>query len=186
MKKSPGLVFILLFFTTLSFAQTLTQTIRGSVLDADSRMPLIGATVYLSPEIGTVTDENGNFRLEKVPVGRADLALTYVGYENLQVPNIVVNSGKEVVLNLLMQESAVKMAEVTVTATRNKGEALNEMAMLSARSISPEETNRYAGGFNDPSRILANFAGITSTHDGYHHLLQQRHPPNYVQWRLDS
>ncbi len=186
MKKSPGLILTLLFITTLAFSQTLTQTIRGTVLDADSRLPLIGATVYLTPEIGTVTDENGNFRLEKVPVGRADLALTYIGYENLQVPNIVVNSGKEVVLQLLMQESAVKMAEVTVTATRNKGEALNEMAMLSARSISPEETNRYAGGFNDPSRILANFAGITSTQDGSNDIIVRGNSPKYVQWRLEG
>ncbi len=194
MKKSSGLVFILLLFTTLSYAQTLTQTIRGSVLDADSRLPLIGATIYLAPGpspggegiSGTVTDENGNFRLENVPVGRADLALSYVGYENLQVPNIVVNSGKEVVLNLLMQESAVKMAEVTVTATRNKGDALNEMAMLSARSISPEETNRYAGGFNDPSRILSNFAGITSTQDGSNDIIVRGNSPKYVQWRFEG
>jgi hypothetical protein len=191
MKKSSGLVFIFLFFTTLSYTQTLTQTIRGSVLDTDSRLPLIGATIYLtSPggeaSSGTVTDENGNFRLENVPVGRADLALSYVGYENLQVPNIVVNSGKEVVLNLLMQESAVKMAEVTVTATRNKGEALNDMAMLSARSISPEETNRYAGGFNDPSRILSNFAGITSTQDGSNDIIVRGNSPKYVQWRFEG
>ncbi len=175
-----------MFLATFSFTQSLTQTIRGSVLDADSRLPLIGATVYMSPEIGTVTDENGQFRFGNVPVGRVELTLTYVGYENLQVPNIVVNSGKEVVLNLLMQESAVKMAEVTVTATRNKGEALNEMAMLSARSISPEETNRYAGGFNDPSRILSNFAGITSTQDGSNDIIVRGNSPKYVQWRLEG
>ncbi|MBK8564459.1 MAG: TonB-dependent receptor [Saprospiraceae bacterium] len=191
--KSSGLILIQLFLTTLAFSQTLTQTIRGNVLDVDSRLPLIGATIYLTPGpspqregSGTVTDENGNFRLENVPVGRADLAISYIGYENLQVPNIVVNSGKEVVLNLLMQESAVKMAEVTVTATRNKGEALNEMAMLSARSISPEETNRYAGGFNDPSRILSNFAGITSTQDGSNDIIVRGNSPKYVQWRLEG
>lgn len=186
MKKSPGTILFLLFFATLSCAQTLTQTIRGTVLDADSRLPLIGATIYLNPGVGTTTDENGNFRLENVPVGRVDLALSYVGYENLQVPNLVVNSGKEVVLSLLMQESAVKMSEVTVTATSNKGEALNEMAMLSARSISPEETNRYAGGFNDPSRILANFAGITSTQDGSNDIIVRGNSPKYVQWRLEG
>ncbi len=194
MKKTPGIVLILLFITTITLAQTITQTLRGSVRDADSQLPLIGATVYLTPgpspegegSSGTVTDENGNFRFENVPVGRAELALSYVGYENLQVPNLVVNSGKEVVLNLLMQESAVKMAEVTVTATRNKGEALNEMAMLSARSISPEETNRYAGGFNDPSRILSNFAGITSTQDGSNDIIVRGNSPKYVQWRLEG
>lgn len=192
MKKSSGSTLILLLFsTTLAFAQTLTQTVRGTILDADSRLPLIGATVYLVPGqsgegSGTVTDENGGFRLENVPVGRVELALSYVGYEAQSIPNIVVNSGKEVVLHLTMQESAVKMAEVTVTASRNKGEALNEMALLSARSISPEETNRYAGGFNDPSRILANFAGITNTQDGSNDIIVRGNSPKYVQWRLEG
>ncbi|MBI5917067.1 MAG: TonB-dependent receptor [Bacteroidetes bacterium] len=186
MKKSSGLTFLLLLLTAHLFAQQLTQTLRGTVLDADSRLPLIGATVSLAPATGTVTDENGNFRLENVPVGRVELLLSYVGYEGLAVPNIVVNSGKEVVLNLLMQESAVKMGEVTVTASRNKGEPLNEMALIGARSISPEETNRYAGGFNDPSRILANFAGITNTQDGSNDIIVRGNSPKYVQWRLEG
>jgi hypothetical protein len=191
--KPSGLTLPLLFFAAFSFSQNLTQTIRGTVFDADNRLPLIGATVYLTPSAapagegsGTSTDENGNFRFENVPVGRVELALSYIGYENLLVPNLVVNSGKEVVLQLQMQESAVKMNEVTVTATRNKGEALNEMTLLSARSISPEETNRYAGGFNDPSRILANFAGITSTQDGSNDIIVRGNSPKYVQWRLEG
>ena len=184
--KSSGLTFFFLFATTLLFAQQPTQTVRGRVLDADTQQPLIGAAVILGPESGTVTDEYGIFRLENVPIGRVDLALSYLGYENLTVPNIVVNSGKEVVLHLLMQESTVKMSEVTVTASRNKGEPLNDMALLSARSISPEETNRYAGGFNDPSRILANFAGITNTQDGSNDIIVRGNSPKYVQWRLEG
>ncbi|MCF8279423.1 MAG: TonB-dependent receptor [Bacteroidales bacterium] len=192
--KTAGMtLFVLFLATTLSLAQQLSQTVRGTILDADSKLPLIGATIALASNatnggqgIGTVTDENGQFRFENVQIGRVELSLSYVGYENQTVPNIVVNSGKEVVLNLQMQESAVKMTEVTVTASRNKGEALNEMAMISARSISPEETNRYAGGFNDPSRILSNFAGITSTQDGSNDIIVRGNSPKYVQWRLEG
>ncbi len=75
---------------------------------------------------------------------------------------------------------------MTITANQNKGEALNDMALLSARSISPEETNRYAGGFNDPSRILANFAGITNTQDGSNDVIVRGNSPKYVQWRFEG
>jgi hypothetical protein len=102
------------------------------------------------------------------------------------VQNLVVNSGKEVVLTLEMRESTAKLQEITITATQNKGEAVNEMALLSTRSISPEETNRYAGGFNDPSRILSNFAGITSTQDGSNDIIVRGNSPKYVQWRLEG
>ncbi len=174
---------------TLSFGQNLTQTVRGTILDADSKLPIIGAEVILlgsDPLNGDVTDVDGNFRLKNVPIGRVTIGLTYLGYESSVIPNVVVNSGKEVILNLTMQESAVKMDEVVVTASRNKGEALNDLVLLSGRSISPEETSRYAGGFNDPSRILANFAGVTSTQDGSNDIIVRGNSPKYVQWRLEG
>lgn len=176
------------FFTSQILGQNLTQTVRGTVLDADSKQPLIGAQVRVAiePAKGAATDVAGNFRIENVPIGRVAVLVSYLGYENLQVPNIVVNSGKEVVLSLEMRESAAKLNEITIIASQNKGEALNEMSMISARSISPEETNRYAGGFNDPSRILSNFAGITSTQDGSNDIIVRGNSPKYVQWRLEG
>ena len=177
------------FMCALSFGQKLTQTVRGTLTDADNQLPLIGASVVVAntqPQLGTVTDINGDFRLENIPTGRITLLLSYIGYENKVVSNVVVNSGKEVVLKISMQESASKLDEVVVTATENKGQALNEMAVVSARSISAEETSRYAGGFNDPSRILANFAGVTSTQDGSNDIIVRGNSPKYVQWRLEG
>lgn len=177
------------FFISQVFSQNLSQTLRGTILDTDSRLPLTGVQVIVfgnDYKKGAITDEQGHFRLENVLIGRVDLQLSYLGYESQTIPNIVVNSGKEVVLSLDMQESAVKMHEVTVTAHQNKGDAFNDMALLSARSISPEETNRYAGGFNDPSRILSNFAGITSTQDGSNDIIVRGNSPKYVQWRLEG
>ena len=181
--------FILLSCFLTNFSQELTQTVRGTILDADSRLPLIGAGVVIigsNPIVGTATDVDGNFRLENVPVGRITLGISYIGYESKSIPNIIVNSGKEVFLNLDLQESVIKMAEIVISANENKGEALNEMAVISSRSISSEETNRYAGGFNDPSRILANFAGVTSTQDGSNDIIVRGNSPKYIQWRLEG
>lgn len=189
MKKFNLTTLIVVMLTAVSFSQELTQTIRGVVLDADSQLPLIGAEVTVlntSPLIGTTTDFDGKFRIEKTSIGRVSLKLSYLGYENQIIPNIVVNSGKEVVLNISMQESTVKMNEITITANKNKGEAINDMALLSARSISPEETNRYAGGFNDPSRIMSNFAGVTSSGDGGNDIIVRGNSPKYIQWRLEG
>ncbi len=171
------------------FTQDLSQTIRGTVVDADNNLALIGATVLAineSTSVGTTTDLDGKFRLEQIPLGRINIQINYLGYKPIMLPNIVINSGKEVVLNIKLQESVVKMKEVVVSASKNKGEALNNMALLSARSISPEETNRYAGGFNDPSKILSNFAGITATQDGSNDIIVRGNSPKYIQWRLEG
>ena len=189
MKKIFAAAVLVAIFTTGAFGQDFSQTVRGVLTDADSKLPLIGATVLIlnsEPVKGTTTNENGVFRLEHVPVGRVDLQFSYLGYDEMTLSNVVVNSGKEVVLNVSLQESISKLNEVVVMANANKGEALNEMAVLSARSISPEQTNRYAGGFNDPSRILSNFAGVTNTQDGSNDIIVRGNSPKYIQWRLEG
>jgi len=187
--KKLTLLLVIAMLTTQAFSQNLTQTVRGTIVDNDSKSPLLFAQVIIQgadPLIGAVTDVNGNFKLENIPVGRITLQLSYVGYENKTIPNIVVNSGKEVVLNLSMQESAVKLDEVVITAYKRKGEALNEMSLISALSISVEETKRYAGGFSDPSRILSSFAGVTSSQNGENDIIVRGNSPKYVQWRLEG
>jgi hypothetical protein len=104
---------------------------------------------------GTTTDAGGNYRLEDVPVGRYVLTATYVGYNPATVKDVVVNTGKQTVINLSLEESVTKMEEVVVMAGKRKGESLNEMAPVSARSFSVDESERYAGSRGDPARMEA-------------------------------
>ena len=189
MKKTSLTLLTLLMFVTLAFSQEFTQTIRGTITDNDSKMPLIGATVIIpgsDPIIGTITDVNGVFRLQDIPIGRISLQLSYIGYETATVPNIEVNSGKEVVLNLSMQESALSLNEVEVKSNRNKGEAINDMAQLSSHSITLEETKRFTGGMDDPARVVSCFAGVASTPDGSSDIIVRGNSPKYMQWRVDG
>jgi len=189
MQKLSLTTLIIVLMTILAFSQELTQTVRGIIIDTDSKMPLIGSTVIISgtsPIIGTTSDVDGTFRLENIPLGRITLQISFLGYENITIPNIVVNSGKEVVLNISMQESVLKIDEVVVIAYDEKGKARNDMSIISSRSISVEQSKRYAGGFDDPSRILSNFAGVTSTQDGSNDIVVRGNSPKYVQWRLEG
>ena len=189
MKRLISTTLLIAIFTILAFGQKLTQTVRGKIIDNDSKLPLTGATVLIhgsKPIIGTVTDINGNFRLENIPVGRISILLTYIGYEAKTVSNIEVISGKEIVLDLSMQESVIRMNEVFITPTRNKGEAVNEMSIISSRSISIEETKRFTGGMDDPARVASSYAGVASTPDGSSDIIVRGNSPKYLQWRLDG
>ncbi|MFO7368759.1 MAG: carboxypeptidase-like regulatory domain-containing protein, partial [Bacteroidales bacterium] len=167
--KLPAIcIAVWIAFMTVS-GQQITQTVRGTVKDEDGKFALIGATVIISgtnPVKGAVCDNNGEFRLDKVPVGRIDLEIKFIGYEDLVIPNVLVSSGKETLLDLEMRESFVKVDEIVVTAQKEKGEVLNEMAVISSRAFSVEETKRYAGALQDPSRMVSAFAGVTGNPDG--------------------
>jgi hypothetical protein len=189
MKKLIYTTLLFAMLSGLAFSQKLTQTLRGTIIDIDSKIPLIGATVKIAgsdPLIGTTTDLNGEFKLDKIVVGRITLQLSYIGYENKTVSDIELNSGKENVLNLTLQESVQDLKGVVIKANKNKGEALNQMALLSSRSISAAETKRYAGGLSDPSKILTNFSGVTTSQNGQNDIIVRGNSPKYIQWRLDG
>ena len=189
MKNIVTITLFVVGFITTTIGQNLTQTVRGTILDTDSKLPLIGAQIRLvdsDPLVGAVTDVDGKFRLEKVAVGRISLQIQFLGYESITLSDIVVNSGKEVVLNIHMQEGLVKMDEFVVLAHQNKGELVNDMSISSGRSITLEETERFAGGFNDPSRILSNFAGVATSQNGNNEIIVRGNSPKYVQWRLEG
>ncbi len=172
-----------------AICQNLAQTVRGTIKDSDNDMPLIGATVVIDGTksiIGTATDLDGNFSLENIPVGRITLQLSYLGYESKSIPNIVVSTGKEVVLTLDMTESTVKIDEVVITPEVQKDEALNEMSIISARTISVEETNRYAGSINDPARMVSSYAGVTNNPLGNNEIIVRGNSPQGILWRLEG
>jgi hypothetical protein len=189
MKKYISTTLMIALFTTLAFSQNLTQTVRGTIVDVDSKLALPGATLVIlgtNPLVGTSTDMNGIFRFEKVPLGRIAVKISYLGYEAKTISDIVVNSGKEVVLDFSMQESVIKMDEAVVKAYRNKGKAINEMSQLSLHSITLEETKRFTGGMDDPARVVSSFAGVASTPDGSSDIIVRGNSPKYMQWRLDG
>lgn len=187
MARLRATIAILLMVLGKLQGQGLTQTIRGNIIDEDSKLPISGATVSIVGKgNGVVTNPDGNFTLPNVPIGRVTLQISHVGYEKIILPNIVVNSGKEVVLTINMRESVVQLKDFVVTEDKNKAQASNDMSIVGGRSISPEQTNRYAGGFNDPSRILSNFAGVTTTGDGGNDIIVRGNSSKYIQWRLEG
>lgn len=190
------LVFILSFFTTCVLAQapvvtpvTLTQTVRGVLLDRDSRSPLVGATVQIlktTPLKVTVTDVDGKFRITDVPVGRQTIKITYLGYNDLVLNDVIVNSGKEVVLNLEMQETVVSAKEVVIKGDR-KNATNNELISVSGRNFTIDQTQRYAGSLGDPSRMASNFAGVAGGgSDQRNDIVIRGNSPLGLLWRLEG
>lgn len=171
-------------------AQQLSQTIRGRVIDKESQQALPGASVAivsLHPLQGATTDAEGYFRISRVPVGRHTLKINYLGYEEQVISELLLGSGKELVLHIALTESISQMKEVLITAQEQaKGLPANDMATLSARSISVEETKRYAASVNDPARAALNYAGVGGTDDTSNEIVVRGNSPRGVLWRVEG
>ncbi|MDF7819415.1 TonB-dependent receptor [Runella sp. MFBS21] len=186
--KNIFLFFFFLIFSINTLAQP-TQTVRGRLVDKESKFPLVGVAVLLvnnaPTPVGTVTDTEGNFRLINVPVGRQTFRFTLVGYKEILLNNIVVEAGRETILNLEMEEAITELNTVVVKVKRN-GEAANEMAVVSARQFSVEETGRYAGSRGEPARMASNFAGVQGADDSRNDIVIRGNSPSGVLWRLEG
>ncbi len=168
-----------------------TQTIKGRLMDEASKSPIPFASVAVisvSPQIGAQSDDEGYYKIANVPLGRHTIKVSFVGYEPLVVPDIMVTAGKEVILNLGLTESVKKLNEVVISYDRKKDPTVtnNEMATVSSRSFNPDETKKYAGALGDPSRMAANFAGVIAGNDSRNDIVVRGNSPNAMLWQLEG
>lgn len=188
MYKSFLLFFSLWLAALVVPAQQQTKTIRGQVIDRDSKYPLMGARVVVQDTgtiNGTVTDENGYFKLD-VPLGRISLKISYVGYNDEVVNNLQVIAGKELNQTIELQEKVTEIKEVVVAANKEQGQARNEFAVISARSFDVEQTSRFSGNRNDPARMASNFAGVSGANDARNDIIIRGNSPMGMLWRLEG
>ncbi|WP_435354421.1 TonB-dependent receptor [Emticicia sp. SJ17W-69] len=187
MYKSFTTILFLTFFCLEVFAQTAqqttVQTIRGRVIDAISESPLAGVAVTLkNTNQGVQTDSDGYFRLEKVPVGRYQLQISSIGYENQNISELLLESGKEIVLEIHLRPSTNQLAEAVVKAQSSNLSG----AVTSIQTITTEQIFRYPGTYLDPARLATAYAGVANSNDQANGMVIRGNSPNGVQWRLEG
>ena len=96
------------------------------------------------------------FRIENIEVGRYELKVSYLGYETLVITEVLVEGGKETVLQISLQQTESVIAEIIVKGDRTSTKAISP---LSNYTLTLEETLRFPATFYDPARLAASFAG---------------------------
>jgi len=177
---------ILIFISGISYAQT--GVVRGKIIDKQSEKPIAGVTINLvgNETIETVSDDNGDFKLSNIPIGRQNLNISFSGYENTSVSDLDVTTGKDNVINITLVEKFNTLDEVVVNSGSNKAKPLNKMAMVSAKQFSPEEVSRFAGGRSDVARLVSNFAGVSTADDSRNDIVVRGNSPSGMLWRIEG
>lgn len=177
---------ILLVLNSLAHAQY-TGMIRGTVIDAESKTSIPGVAITVpGTNFGTLSDSLGRFKLSNLPVGRISITASMLGYAPRILAELQLASSKELILNIELKENVSAITEVQVIAIKEKNQAQNKMASVSARTFSIEETERYAGSLGDPSRMAKNFAGVSMGNDQRNDIIIRGNSPLGLLWRLDG
>lgn len=191
MTKQIILLITLLYLFLNGFtlkAQTYVQTVKGTVTDKNLMTPLAGVQIRIEADsvYTTLTDSNGRFGIHAVPVGRIRITASLPGYSELQLPNLLLGSGKELVVNLQMEEQVTSLKGFKVKSKASKLRPVNDMSVVSSRSFSVEETQNYAAAVNDPARMATSFAGVIGADDGNNTIVIRGNSPAGLLWRMEG
>ncbi len=181
------LILLMIGITNTVFGQN--QSIRGKVTDIDSGYPIPGVNIVLigsAPLKGTTTDPDGNYILNDVPVGRISLRFTFIGYKEINLYDQLLERGKELFLNVALEEEVTTMKEIIVRSKRDPTTLNNEAIVVAARAFNVEETRRYAGSRNDIARMASNYAGVVNADDARNDIIIRGNSPSSLLWRLEG
>ncbi len=182
------LVFIISMLPCITYAQANTQKIQGTVLDKESNIPLIGVTVTIvgQESTGAITDTQGEFYLESVPVGRQQFRFSYVGYQDFVTEGIIISSQRTENLEISLQKG-IMIGNVEIIADGNTNAPMNNLATVSARSFSVEETERMPAGVNDMGRMALSYPGVqTGANDTENDIIVRGNSSVGILWRLEG
>lgn len=176
-----------IIYSSVGHAQQITQKIHGRVIDIVTNEPIPFATIQMADDesLGCVSDSLGRFELKGISVGRHSLKCKYLGYEPLEVNDVLVTSAKEAIVDFKMRERANNIGGVIVRPKLIKENTLNNMVLTGGRMFSIEEASRYAGGFDDPARLATSFAGV-ATGGATNGISIHGNAPHLLAWHLED
>ena len=130
MKTSFQKVWLLALWliSTAAFAQ---GTLRGVVTDTLDNSPLVGANVYLiGTALGSATNLEGQYRIERVPEGTYTLRISYIGYLTKQI-KVTVQNNTTIAVNASLVQHLIEAGSIVVT-----GQAVGQAAAINQQITS--------------------------------------------------
>ncbi len=165
-------VFLLLCISVLTstvYAQT--GTIKGNVKDGKTNDYMIGATVMIQgTSKGTTTDLDGNFEILEIPAGIYNLLVTSVGYSDLLIEKVRVESGKETIINTSLEEQSQVLETVEVTAKRKTDtevSVVSEIKQLANIAVGVSSQQITKTQDRDASQVVRRVPGVSIFDDRF-------------------
>lgn len=164
--------FYLLILTLLVVVQVSAQTTTGSIIGklTDKELnnePLAFANVLIKGTTqGTTSDFDGLYEIANVEPGTYTLVISFLGYETLEIPNVVVETDKVTQVNTGLGASSVGLDEVIVTTSARKDSQTallldQKRAVTVVESIGAQELGDL--GISDAKTATTKISGVTES-----------------------
>ncbi len=189
MKLIYTIMFLFVLLSVASFSNEeaeYVQTIKGTISNSKNIQPIVGASIsVVGTKYGAYSAKDGSYRISNVPIGRYSVKISAIGYEP-RVFNILLTSGREIVLNAQLNEDVVQLQQVVISDKKANFLPINESVIVSANEFSIDDVQRFAGSRMDPARMAQNFAGVLGANDTRNDIIIRGGSPIELLWRIDG
>ena len=154
------IIFFLFFLCCSSHAAF--ASLKGTIIDQQTKEPLIGATVkVLGSNTGAVADVNGNYQLN-LKHGTYTIEVKYIGYKNLIIKSVEVS--KESVLNVELEADTQVLNDVMVVAQAKRNTEMTLMtdqrrSLVMQSGVSAQQIGRTQD--KDASEVVRRIPGVS-------------------------
>ncbi|MCH8902332.1 MAG: carboxypeptidase-like regulatory domain-containing protein [Bacteroidetes bacterium] len=109
----------LLLFTLMLNTNAQHASISGKIFAKDSNVPLSYVNVIVSQNIGTYSNESGEFRLENLQAGIYNISFICLGFHDITLQGKILSSSNSMINlgNIYLSAKAIQIREVTITKT---------------------------------------------------------------------
>ena len=121
-----------------AFSQTKTVDVSGRVMEGDTQLPAIAASVQLlnlpdsTQATGMASNTHGLYRLQAKP-GKYLLKVTYIGYQPSYTPVQLVSAPKRMG-DIVLQPDAIMLAEAVVVAEAPQVQVVEDTVQFNANA----------------------------------------------------
>ena len=182
MKLKKYLFFILVTLSFEMFAQA--GTIKGRISNEINNNSIKGAAILIeNTEIGTTSDENGNYLLDNLTPGNYTITVSFLGFESTVFYDINVPTNKFVTLDITLLEETSSLDEIQLEVSPFKK---SKESPINLQKISAEEIYRNPGGNRDISKVIQILPGVGSTVSFRNDIIVRGGAPNENRFYLDG
>lgn len=149
-----------IFFLLLALSSIAQGTVKGRVIDRLTReeLPYVNIIVY-GTQIGTTTNEKGEFEIKNAPFGYLKIQVSYVGYQTLVTDDYLVTKEKSPFVLVELEEKTAELEEIVI---RKKLFKKKTESPLSVQSLGLAEIERNPGGNRDILKVIQSLPGVAS------------------------
>jgi len=143
-----------------------TGHIKGKVIDKENQRSLIGTNILLEGyQIGASTDTTGKYSIENLPVGNYSIRISYIGYQTVIIPDIIVRSDRITFIDTELKEKPILGQQVIISDSYFP---LLDEQPTSSSNFSAEEIRRTATLAGDVTRAINGLPSISNENEGNH------------------